>query len=78
MVQRILQGERRRMRLIKLTKVYGLDDFEDIYLNVDEIGSFQKEKTDNYTMLSTKNSRVFEFKETPEEIIKLIESSKEI
>ena len=32
------------MRLIKLTKVYGLDDFEDIYLNVDEIGSFQKEK----------------------------------
>lgn len=24
------------MRLIKLTKVYGLDDFEDIYLNVDE------------------------------------------
>ena len=29
------------MRLIKLTKIYGLVDFEDIYLNVDEIGSFR-------------------------------------
>ena len=29
------------MRLIKLTKIYGLVDFDDIYLNVDEIGSFR-------------------------------------
>lgn len=67
------------MRLIKLTKVYGLDDFEDIYLNVDEIGSFQKEKTDNYTMLFVKHNRIlYEFKETPEEIIELINNSEEI
>ncbi|CAI3490495.1 hypothetical protein CIRMBP1248_02527 [Enterococcus cecorum] len=67
------------MRLIKLTKVYGLDDFEDIYLNVDEIGSFQKEKTDNYTMLFVKHNRIlYEFKETPEEIIELIKNSEEI
>ena len=67
------------MRLIKLTKVYGLDDFEDIYLNVDEIGSFQKEKTDNYTMLFVKRNRIlYEFKETPEEIIELIKNSEEI
>ena len=67
------------MRLIKLTKVYGLDDLEDIYLNVDEIGSFQKEKTDNYTMLFVKHNRIlYEFKETPEEIIELIKNSEEI
>lgn len=67
------------MRLIKLTKVYGLDDFEDIYLNVDEIGSFQKEKTDNCTMLFVKHNRIlYEFKETPEEIIELIKNSEEI
>lgn len=67
------------MRLIKLTKVYGLDDFEDIYLNVDEIGSFQKEKTDIYTMLFVKHNRIlYEFKETPEEIIELIKNSEEI
>ena len=67
------------MRLIKLTKVYGLDDFEDIYLNVDEIGSFQKEKTDNYTMLFVKHNRIlYEFKETTEEIIELIKNSEEI
>ncbi|WP_171331972.1 hypothetical protein [Enterococcus cecorum] len=67
------------MRLIKLTKVYGLDDFEDIYLNVDEIGSFQKEKTDNYTILFVKHNRIlYEFKETPEEIIELIKNSEEI
>ena len=67
------------MRLIKLTKVYGLEDFEDIYLNVDEIGSFQKEKTDNYTMLFVKHNRIlYEFKETPEEIIELIKNSEEI
>lgn len=67
------------MRSIKLTKVYGLDDFEDIYLNVDEIGSFQKEKTDNYTMLFVKHNRIlYEFKETPEEIIELIKNSEEI
>ena len=67
------------MRLIKLTKVYCLDDFEDIYLNVDEIGSFQKEKTDNYTMLFVKHNRIlYEFKETPEEIIELIKNSEEI
>ena len=67
------------MRLIKLTKVDGLDDFEDIYLNVDEIGSFQKEKTDNYTMLFVKHNRIlYEFKETPEEIIELIKNSEEI
>ena len=67
------------MRLIKLTKVYGLDDFNEIYLNVDEIGSFQKEKTDNYTMLFVKHNRIlYEFIETPEEIIQLIKQAEEI
>lgn len=67
------------MRVIKLTKIYSIDDLEDIYLNVDEIGIFQKEKTDNYTMLSTKsNRRIFEVKETPKEIIELIKQAEEI
>ena len=67
------------MRVIKLTKVYGLDDFENIYLNVDEIGSFQKEKTDSYTMLFVKHVRVFyEVKETPDEIMQLIKQAEEI
>ena len=66
------------MRLIKLTEIYSTDEFMDRYLNVDEIESFRKEKTDNYTMLSTKYSRVFEFKETPEEIIELIKQTEEI
>lgn len=67
------------MRLIKLTKVYCLDDFNEIYLNVDEIGSFQKEKTDNYTMLFVKYNRIlYEFIETPEEIIQLIKQAEEI
>lgn len=66
------------MRLIKLTEIYSADEFMDRYLNVDEIESFRKEKTDNYTMLSTKHSRVFEFKETPEEIIQLIKQAEEI
>ena len=66
------------MRLIKLTKIYGLDDFEDIYLNVDEIGSFQKEKTDKYTMLFVKHDIVCEVKETPKEIIQLIKQAEKI
>lgn len=67
------------MRLIKLTELYRAGEFLDRYLNVDEIETFREGKTDNYTMLSTKsNRRIFEFKETPEEIIKLIESAKEI
>ena len=67
------------MRLIKLTKIYGLDDFEDIYLNVDEIGSFQKEKTDKYTMLFVKHNRIlYEVKETPKEIIQLIKQAEKI
>lgn len=66
------------MRLIKLTKVYGLDDFKEIYLNVDEIGSFQKEKTDNYTMLFVKHNRIlYELIETPEEIMQLIKQAEE-
>lgn len=32
------------MKFIKLTKIYSTDDFADIYLNVEEIESFQKEK----------------------------------
>ena len=67
------------MRLIKLTEIYRTDEFVDRYLNVDEIETFREEKTDNYTMLSTKsNRRVFEFKETPEEIIQLIKQVEEI
>ena len=66
------------MRLIKLTEIYRTDEFVNIYLNVDEIEGFSKEKTDDYTMLSTKCRRVFEFKETPEEIIELIKQAEEI
>lgn len=67
------------MRLIKLTEIYRTDEFVDRYLNVDEIETFREEKTDNYTMLSTKsNRRVLEFKETPEEIIELIKQAEEI
>lgn len=67
------------MRLIKLTEIYRTDEFVDRYLNVDEIETFREEKTDNYTMLSTKSNRsVFEFKETPEEIIQLIKQAEEI
>ena len=66
------------MRVIKLTKIYSIDDLEDIYLNVDEIGSFQKEKTDSYTMLFTKHGNVFEFKETPEQIMQFIKQAEEI
>ena len=67
------------MRMIKLTEIYRAGEFLDRYLNVDEIETFREGKTGNYTMLSTKrNRRVFEFKETPEEIIQLIEQAKEI
>lgn len=66
------------MKFIKLTKIYSTGNFTDIYLNVEEIESFQKEKTDRYTLLFTKGGNAFEFKETPEKIIKLIESAKEI
>ena len=68
------------MRLIKLTKIVGLNNVEFIetHLNVEEIESFQKEKTNHYTLLFTKGGNAFEFKETLEEIIKLIENAKEI
>lgn len=67
------------MRLIKLTETYRAGEFLNRYLNVDEIETFREGKTDNYTMLSTKsNRRIFEFKETPEEIIHLIEQAEEI
>ena len=67
------------MRLIKLTETYRTGEILDRYLNVDEIETFREGKTDNYTMLSTKsNRRIFEFKETPEEIIELIKQAKEI
>lgn len=66
------------MRLIKLTKIYGNGDFTEIYLNIEEIESFQNAKTGHYTILFTKGGNAFEFKETLEEIIKLIESAKEI
>lgn len=66
------------MRLIKLTEIYSADEFMDRYLNVDEIESFRKEKIDNYTLLSTKYSRVFSFKETPEQIIQLIKQAEDI
>ena len=66
------------MRLIKLTETYRAGEFLDRYLNVDEIETFREGKTGNYTMLSTKsNRRIFEFKETPEEIIQLIKQAKE-
>lgn len=32
------------MRFIKLTEIYITNEFVDRYLNVDEIGSFRKEK----------------------------------
>ena len=67
------------MRLIKLKEIYRTDEFLDRYLNVDEIETFREGRTGNYTMLSTKsNRRIFEVKETPEEIIELIENTKEI
>lgn len=68
------------MRLIKLTEITGIDvsEVDNRYLNVDELGSLKKEKTDNYTMLITKHGRIFEFKETPEEIIELIKNAEEI
>lgn len=66
------------MRFIKLTEVIGINRNFERYLNVDEIGSFQKEKTDNYTMLFVKHDIVCEVKETPEEIIQLIEQAEEI
>lgn len=66
------------MRLIKLKEIYRTDEFVDIYLNVDEIGRFRKEKTDNYTMLFVKHDIVCEVKETPEEIIELIKQAEEI
>lgn len=66
------------MRFIKLTEIYSTDEFVDRYLNVDEIESFKEEKTDNYTMLFTQRGNVFEFKETPKEIIELIRQAKEI
>lgn len=66
------------MRLIKLTEIYRTNEFVDRYLNVDEIGSFKKGKTDNYTMLFVKHDIVCEVKETPEEIIQLIKQAEEI
>lgn len=67
------------MRLIKLTETYRDGEFLDRYLNVDEIETFREGKTNNYTMLSTKsNRRIFEFKETPEQIVELIKQAKEI
>lgn len=66
------------MKLIKLTEIYRTNEFVDRYLNVDEIGSFKKEKTNNYTMLFVKHDIVCEVKETPEEIIELIKQAKEI
>ena len=67
------------MRLIKLTEIYRAGEFLDRYLNVDEIEAFREGKTDNYTMLSTKsNRRIFEFKETPEQIVELIKQAEEI
>lgn len=67
------------MRLIKLTEAYRADELLDRYLNVDEIETFREGLTGNYTLLSTKsNRRIFEFKETPEEIIQLIKQAKEI
>lgn len=67
------------MRLIKLTETYRAGEVLDRYLNVDEIETFREGRTDNYTMLSTKsNRRIFEFKETPEQIMLLIEQAKEI
>ena len=60
------------MRFIKLTRVYSINDFVDIYLNVDEIGVIQEEKTDDYTIIFTKHDIVCEVKETPEEILKKI------
>ena len=67
------------MRLIKLTETYRADELLDRYLNVDEIETFRAGKTGDYTLLSTKsNRRIFEFKETPEEIVELIKQAKEI
>ena len=68
------------MRLIKLTAISGMNDveFTETHLNVDEIESFVETKKSNHTILLTKHGHDFLFKETPEEIIKLIEQAEEI
>lgn len=58
------------MKLIKLTSV---DDDESTYINIDNILLFRRRGEYTRVILNTVNDQVFfKAKETPEEIIKLI------
>lgn len=65
------------MRFIKLTEVIGNHRNFEIYLNADKIENFSRLDDSTYLCMSTSSSE-FKVKETPEEIIQLIEQAKEI
>ena len=60
------------MRLIKLTSRSG----GDIYINIEQIGDFYEAgKTHTVVGVTTHNNGGFKVKETPKEILELIEKS---
>lgn len=65
------------MRIIKLTEVIGKNRNFERYFNVDKIENFKRMTASTYLYMSTSSS-AYEVVETPEEIIELIESAKEI
>ena len=65
------------MRLIKLTEVIAINRNFERYFNVDKIENFKRMTASTYLYMSTSSS-AYEVVETPEEIIELIESAKEI
>ena len=63
------------MKIIKLTEMaYTIDER---FFNVDKIENFKRMTASTYLYMST-SSAAFEVVETPEEIIELIENTKEI
>lgn len=65
------------MRFIKLTEVKGTHRNFERFFNVDKIENFKRVAASTYLYMSTSN-REFEIVETPEQIMQLIEQSKEI
>ncbi|MCJ0570761.1 hypothetical protein MMJ61_00895 [Enterococcus cecorum] len=65
------------MKIIKLTEVKRTHGNFERYFNVDKIENFKRMTASTYLYMSTSSS-AFEVVETPEEIIELIESAKEI
>ncbi|CAI3498619.1 hypothetical protein [Enterococcus cecorum] len=65
------------MKLIKLTEVTKYHGNFERYFNVDKIENFKRMTASTYLYMST-SSAAYEVVETPEEIIELIESAKEI